>query len=141
MKVRQGNKMGLASAKRCKQLHDEQKYFSLEQPYRSFYWYMKPVVDLAALPNARMAVFSNCCHGGRRRKWTAVLTNNRHIFEALHMPLCSHGPGEDYTPYLVNGRVIYPTEEEAEYPQGLCVAYARAAATGLGLEAHVEQAL
>eukprot|EP00435_Cladocopium_sp_Y103_P017142 s2265_g4.t1 len=141
VKVRQGNKMGLASAKRCRELYDDGKYFSLEHPYRSFYWHMKPVIELAGLPHVRMAVFSNCCHGGRRRKWTAILTNNRHVYEALHCPDCPHGPGEDYSPYVVDGRVIFPTEEEAEYPEEMCSTYARAAARGFGLQAHVENVL
>lgn len=33
-------------------------------------------VGLASRPGVRMAVFANCCFGGRRQKWTAVLTNS-----------------------------------------------------------------
>ena len=122
VKVRQGNKMALASIKRCEELDDAGKYFSLEHPYRSFIWYMKATMELAARPNVRMAVFSNCCYGGRRAKWTAVLTNNVGIYEVLHKPECPHH-GEDYQPYV-----------------GLCTEYARGAAAHLGLAAHVQQA-
>ena len=69
---------------------------------------MKATMELAARPNVRMAVFSNCCYGGRRAKWTAVLTNNVGIYEALHQPVCPHF-GEDYQPYMAGGRVIFPT--------------------------------
>ena len=73
-----------------------------------------------------MAVFSNCCFGGQRQKWTAVLTNSRHIFEALHKPDCDHGLTQDYQPfYDQDGVIQYPTEMEAEYPQGMCQAYAQ----------------
>ena len=120
-------------------MDDAGKYFSLEHPYRSFIWYMKATMELAARPNARMAVFSNCCYGGRRAKWTAVLTNNVGIYEVLHKPECPHH-GEDYRPYVAGGRVIFPTEEEAQYPTGLCTEYARGAAAHLGLAAHVQQA-
>ena len=139
VRVRQGNKMALASIKRCEELDDAGKYFTLEHPYRSFIWYMKATMELAARPNVRMAVFSSCCYGGRRAKWTAVLTNNVGIYEALHQPVCPHF-GEDYQPYMAGGRVIFPTEEEAQYPMGLCTKYAQGAAAHLGLAAHVQQA-
>eukprot|EP00438_Fugacium_kawagutii_P024080 Skav212943 [mRNA] locus=scaffold374:499856:502796:- [translate_table: standard] len=114
-KVRQGNRMALASAKRCTELDEQGKYFSYEHPYRSWVWYTKALIALASRPGVYMAVFSNCCHGGRRQKWTSVLTNNRALFEALHRPECEHGPGDDYAPYYVGSKVVFPTEEEAEY--------------------------
>ena len=128
VRVRQGNRMALKSVKRCSTLHNANKVFSLEHPYRSFLWYMKPVVELASKPGVYMAVFSNCCFGGRRRKWTAVLTNSRLLFESLHQPHCPHGDAEDYQPFFDDqGTIVYPTEQEAEYPQGLVEAYALAA--------------
>lgn len=75
VRVRQGNRMALKSIKRCDELGNNDKIFSLEHPYRSFLWYTKQAIALAAKPGVRMAVFSNCCFGGRRQKWTAVLTN------------------------------------------------------------------
>lgn len=99
IRVRQGNRMSLRSVKRCKQLCSRGKKFSLEHPYRSFLWYMKPTVELAEHQDVRMAVFSNCCFGGRRRKWTAVLTNCVELYEALHRPECPHGDYEDYQPF------------------------------------------
>ena len=48
-------------------------------------------------------------------------------FEALHRPDCEHGFTDDYPPYYDSqGEIQYPTEQEAEYPDGLCVAYAKA---------------
>lgn len=127
VQVRQGNRMALRSVKRCYELHSKGKIFSLEHPWRSFIWYMNATVELASLPGVRMAVFSNCCYGGSRRKWTAVLTNSRRLFEALHKPECAHGSWDDYQPYYDDqGRIQYPTEQEAEYPVGLCEEYAKA---------------
>ena len=126
VQVRQGNRMALRSVKRCKELHEAGKVFTLEHPWRSFLWYMKATVELAALPGVRMAVFSNCCFGGRRQKWTALLTNSQHIYEALHTPECHHGLTQDYQPfYDEEGVIQFPTEMEAEYPPGLCQAYAQ----------------
>lgn len=92
--------MALASARRCGELDDEGKYVF-------------------------MAVFSNCCYGGRREKWTAVLTNNKALFEAFHRPHCEHGGNDDYQPYYQGNRLVFRSEEEAEYPWGLCEAYAQ----------------
>lgn len=125
--VRQGNRMALRSIKRCKNLHEKGKLFSFEHPWRSFVWYFNAMVELASLPGVFMAVFSNCCFGGNRQKWTALLTNSHELFLALHKPECEHGFDRDYQPYYDReGALRFPTEEEAEYPQGLVVEYAAA---------------
>lgn len=121
VKVRQGNKMALRSIKRCDELHQDSREFALEHPYRSWMWYTKAAVDLAQKEGVRMAVFSNCCFGGRRKKWTAVLTNNEWLFDALNRPECPHDyDDQDYQPYWDGNRLRFPTEEEAEYPWKLC---------------------
>ena len=126
VRVRQGNRMALKSIDRCGRLDDEGKIFTLEHPWRSWLWYMKKTVELAARPGVHMAVFANCCHRGRRQKWTAVLTNSEEVFEELHCPHCPHGTNEEFTPYEgQDGNIVFPTEEEAEYPDGMCQAIAR----------------
>ena len=126
VRVRQGNRMALRSVDRCAQLDDDGKIFTLEHPWRSWLWYMRKTVELASRPGVYMAVFANCCHGGRRQKWTAVLTNSEEVFEELHRPECSHGVTDDFTPYEdQQGYIVFPTEEEAEYPEGMCQAIAR----------------
>ena len=132
VRVRQANKMALKSVARCAALDDEGKCFSLEHPWRSFIWYMRQTVNLASRPGVSMSVYSSCCFGGARQKWTAVLTNSPAIFEALHTPDCLHDAA-DYQPYRdVDGTVVYPTEEEAEYPLAMAQAYAQ------GLRRHFE---
>eukprot|EP00438_Fugacium_kawagutii_P032818 Skav214751 [mRNA] locus=scaffold983:190131:202825:- [translate_table: standard] len=140
VRVRQGNKMALTSVRRCKQQHANGRYFSLEHPYGSFFWYMKEVEELSQEEGVYLAVFSNCCYGGKRRKWTAVLTNNKELYEGLHQEDCPHGPGESYQPYERDGAIVYPTEEEAEYPTGLCRKYAEVLADQFGLDNHVKAA-
>eukprot|EP00438_Fugacium_kawagutii_P026465 Skav202776 [mRNA] locus=scaffold326:329563:334590:- [translate_table: standard] len=54
------------------------------------------------------------------------------IFEGLNWPDCPHSTWGDYQPYFDDDGVIrYPTEEEAEYPLGLCQAYAQGLKAGL----------
>ena len=140
VKVRQGNKMALASIKRCEELYEKGKFFSFEHPYRSFVWYLRKMKELTSRDKIYMAVFSNCCHGGAREKWTALITNNRSIFESLDQRECPHGRSESYQPFWHQGRIVYPTEAEAEYPVQLCSRYADGAALGLGLDQHVQAA-
>lgn len=127
VRVRQGNKMALRSVARCEDMHSRGREFSLEHPYRSWLWYTKPAIALAKKEGVRMAVFSNCCFGGRRKKWTAILTNSKWLFDALHRPDCPHDyDDQDYQPYWEGNRIRFPTEEEAEYPWKLCQVMARA---------------
>lgn len=128
VRVRQGNKMALRSVKRCGQLHAQGRFFSLEHPWRSWLWYMQPVINLASMEGVFMAVFSNCCHGGRREKWTALLTNSEELYQAMHKENCEHTHEQaDYQPYYDEEGVLrFPTEEEAEYPQEMCAKMAQA---------------
>ena len=127
VRVRQGNKMALKSISRCEELYSQEREFTLEHPYRSWMWYTKQAIALASKPGVYMAVFSNCCFGGRRKKWTAILTNNKWIFYALHKPDCPHAYDDtDYQPYWEGSRLRFPTEEEAEYPWKLCQVLAQA---------------
>ena len=141
--VRKGNKMAMRSIARCRTLHEEGRFFTLDHPRRSWMWYTKPAIDLAGLPGVRMAIFSHCCYGGRRKKWTSLLTNSETIYQALHKPVCPHGDGEDYPPYWDQqlGQVVFPMEQEATYPWGLCEEYAKAAVNLMNLSEHREKAL
>ena len=143
VKVRQANKMAMASVQRCVKLDEEGKFFGLEHPYRSFLWYMKATIALAKRPGVEMAVFSNCCFGGRRRKWTAYLTNNSRVYEELHQPNCPHSAEDwaEYQPYFEEGQIVYPTEQEAEYPEGLCKAIARGFSRSMDLPGHLRAVL
>ncbi|CAK8997379.1 Uncharacterized protein SCF082_LOCUS5191 [Durusdinium trenchii] len=141
--VRKGNKMAMRSIAGCRTLHEEGRFFTLDHPRRSWMWYTKPAIDLAGLPGVRMAIFSHCCYGGRRKKWTSLLTNSETIYQALHKPVCPHGDGEDYPPYWDQqlGQVVFPMEQEATYPWGLCEEYAKAAVNLMNLSEHREKAL
>ena len=78
--------------------------------------------------------FTNCAfEGGLRHKVTAVLTNMDQLVIALRGKRCKNRetcertgqPHASWAPIVVNGMVTsFPTEEEAEYPRGLCEAAA-----------------
>lgn len=54
------------------------------------------------------------------------MTNSQKLYEALHWPHCNHASSnQGYQPYYdAEGNVVFPTEEEAEYPR-LVEAYAK----------------
>ena len=82
---------------------------------------------MAAREEFNYAVGSSCCFGGQREKWFAFLNNCPSVQEALTRDCPGH---EGLLSYQVtenpDGTLHYPTEEEAEYPLGLCVAYSEA---------------
>ena len=100
---------------------------SFEHPFNSLFWHTPEGKQLLADPRIHIAVFSNCCHGGWRRKWTRWITNEKEIADALHLPDC---PGHDWLqPYQVHETpdgLQFDTEEEGEYPWELCAKYAKA---------------
>lgn len=72
------------------------------------------------------AIGSSCCFGGDRQKFYSFFGTSEEIYDELSRPCPGH---EGLLSYEVtrntDGALHYPTEEESEYPKGLCVAYAR----------------
>lgn len=124
-RLRRSNGMALRALKRGVTCAEKRILHSVEHPWNSWMWEMKPAKDLLQLTHA-FAKGSACCWGGHREKWYGVLTNSHVLLGAIHQPDC---PGhEGLLGYEVtenaDGTLHYPTEEEAEYPQGFCEAYA-----------------
>eukprot|EP00435_Cladocopium_sp_Y103_P067422 s217_g30.t1 len=109
---------------------------NLEHPYNSWVWQWHQATELEEDYGYEYGIGSMCCFGGRREKWFALLGNSPDIKGHVHKEnypghdnLLRYGARRDDT-----GRVIYDTEEEAEYPFGWCQAYAA------GLTSAVERA-
>ena len=66
-------------------------------------------------------IFDNCCHGGARKK-SSKFWGSKPWF----LPLAAACPGDathkhkTWHPQIVDGKVQYPTAEEAAYPNLLC---------------------
>ena len=133
--VRHSNRMALRSIKRCEEVHDQGGAFTLEHPYMSWMWFMKPAMTLASRQGVRMAVFSQCCFGGRAGKWTALLTNSSDIFQALHRPKCAHSATRG------SGLDRRRMEMESEYPEKLALALAEAASFHMRMDLRVNRAM
>ena len=125
--VRRGNAMAKRSIQGLKDAKRSRRIGTLEHPYNSFIWDTDDAKEVTEDPDFFVAVFSNCCYGGWRTKWTCLVTNDEILYQALHKPEC---PGHDWLqPYQVHETphgLIFDTEEESEYPWELCLRYAEA---------------
>ena len=107
---------------------DEGKWFSMENPEPSLIWELKSVRRLRKRPEVRFVGFDQCAYGGPFKKSTGVLTNCPWLF---HLQRCGDVPRHAHT--TLEGRVwSYKTEQEvwltaeaAEYPTGMCEAWAK----------------
>ena len=125
-RVRQSNKMVLRAFKRGRD-PNRRSFFSFEHPYGSWAWEFNLAKELEEQPGFSPSVGSSCCFGVRREKWYSFLSDLPTLPEALHRDCPGH---VGLLPYTVtqrpDGSLVYPTEEEAEYPWELCCAYAKA---------------
>lgn len=117
--------MALRGLKRGGVCQSRRILHSVEHPWNSWMWEMKPSKDLQQDSHA-FAKGSACCWGGRREKWYGVLTNSHLLMAAINHPDCPGHTGLlDYeVTENPDGSLHYPTEEEAEYPMQFCHAYA-----------------
>ena len=146
-KVLAGNEIAEITAQGCREALATHSGFAIENPARSFFWQVGSVRELADMDGVSWIVFSNCLfEGGVRNKQTGILTNVPEIVDALKDRICkgskvcdrTHLKHETWTPKVLDGEVQhYQTAEEAEYPEGLCIALAVAvtkAAARMGTE-------
>jgi hypothetical protein len=98
----------------------------VEHPYNSWLWYFSLIEELERA-GYTFAVGTNCCWGGDREKWYALLNNAPEIQQELDVPVCRGHEG--LRGYEVSrnrdGSLHFATEEEAEYKPQWCEAYAR----------------
>ena len=127
IKVRHDNKMAVRSLKGMKEGNAAGRIVSLEHPWGSILWETPEAKELLSHPDFFCSEYSSCCYGGERVKWTILLSNSRHLHEALHRPRC---PGhENLKAYEVRATpqgYEFDTALEAEYPWGFCTTYAGA---------------
>ena len=125
-RVRQSNSM-VTRALRRGAAAKGRRYWSMEHPYNSWAWEFNLTKEVEELEGYQHTVGSSCCFGGRREKWFSFLNNMPLLQQFLGLPCPGH---EGLLPYTVSrradGRLAFDTEEEAEYPWGLCRAYAQA---------------
>eukprot|EP00435_Cladocopium_sp_Y103_P007817 s1173_g2.t1 len=124
--LRRSNNMALRGLKRMQSPFGDRRYVTLEHPYNSWLWYFNMIEALQAA-GYEFAAGSNCCFGGDREKWFALLNNTPEIQMELNQPHCpGHANLRGYdVSFNDDGSIRYATEEEAEYKPLWCEAYAR----------------
>jgi hypothetical protein len=108
------------------------KFFSIENPETSFLWMLKSIKQLTSLEGVNFVVLHQCAYGGPYYKPTGVLTNAPWMCKIAK--LCHEVAPHWHT--TLKGRVwsyaldkeVWYTSEGAEYPHGLCQAWAAACA-------------
>ena len=96
-------------------------FVTVENPTNSLFWIVPCIAEVIEELGGYDCIFDNCCHGGARKKssrfWGSL---------AWLLPLAATCPGEgqhkhkSWRPQVVDGKVHYPTAEEAAYPNLLC---------------------
>ena len=134
VKVRQGNAMGRHSLQGLRDAHERGRFASVEHPWSSIFWSTPEAMEICALPGFFVTCFSQCCFGGQRTKWTALVHNIPELHRALHKPDCGGHPGLlPYEVHEVQGGLQFDTTAEAEYPWRMCRVYAQALKSQLQL--------
>ena len=142
-RVRQSNTMVLKALKRGKDQRRKARgiYWSAEHPRRSWMWDFSLVREIEEDQRCQYAIGSHCCWGGDRFKEYAFLSDLPPLKDALTVACPGHVGLKGYqVEELPDGTLYFPTEEEAEYPWNMCVAYAEALKQQLKTEGRFEQA-
>lgn len=92
---------------------------SIENPGNSIFWKIPFIVKFLEAHPGFDAMFHNCVHGGLRDKLTRWWSD-RDWFLPLAMLCDKQHVHAKWNPEVKDGRVVYPTHEEAAYPMLLC---------------------
>eukprot|EP00435_Cladocopium_sp_Y103_P000018 s3918_g1.t1 len=96
-------------------------FTTIENPTNSLFWIIPCIASLIEDLGGYDCIFDNCCHGGARKKSSKFWGSLPWL-----LSLAASCPGEEvhhhksWHPQVVDGKVQYPTAEEAAYPKLLC---------------------
>ena len=92
---------------------------SIENPLNSIFWLVPDIVALTSQVAGFETVFDHCCHGGLRDKST-MWWSNKDWFLPLSQRCDGSHTHAKWNPQLVDGKLVFPTHQEASYPILLC---------------------
>eukprot|EP00438_Fugacium_kawagutii_P025118 Skav230791 [mRNA] locus=scaffold312:65520:71347:+ [translate_table: standard] len=138
-RVRQANNMVLKALRRGKERPRFKRWWTVEHPIRSWMWDFTLAKELDRDPEMVHSQGSCCCFGGEREKWFDFFGNLETLPAFLHRDCPGH---PNLRPYEVeeraDGSLRFDTADEAEYPVGLCEAYATAFRRALDAKQYFE---
>lgn len=122
----------------CLILHNAGATFSIENPWDSFLWLLRTTSKLMSLKGVELVLLHQCAYGAISQKATGILTTAQWM--KLVRSLCHevrdhfHVPGglAGFAWSYLEDRWVWRTSLAAEYPCGLCMAWARALFDWLG---------
>ena len=101
-------------------LHEWGITMSIENPLNSIFWLVPDIVALLSQVEAGFeTVFDHCCHGGMRDKST-MWWSNKDWFLPLSQRCDGSHTHAKWNPQLIDGKLAFPTHQEASYPILLC---------------------
>ena len=92
---------------------------SIENPGNSLFWKIPFIVDFLEKNPGFDAMFHHCVHGGLRDKLTRWWSD-RDWFLPLALLCDGQHVHAKWNPEVKDGKIVYPTHEEAAYPMLLC---------------------
>ena len=100
-------------------LHEWGITISIENPLRSIFWLIPDIVELVSRIGGYETVFDHCCRGGLRDKST-MWWSNRDWFLSLSQRCDKSHNRAKWNPEVIDGKMVFPTHQEASYPILLC---------------------
>ena len=100
-------------------LHEWGITISIENPLNSIFWLVPDIVALLSQVAGVETVFDHCCHGGMRDKATMWWSNKDWFLPLAQRCDGSHTHAK-WNLQLVDGKLVFPTHQEASYPILLC---------------------
>ena len=100
-------------------LHQWDVCVVLENPKNSLYWLTSFALRFLSTIGGYTFDFHNCAHGGSRDKLTRFWSNKTWMAPLAILCDKSH-QHESWRPRVENGKLVFPTAQEAAYPWLLC---------------------
>eukprot|EP00435_Cladocopium_sp_Y103_P011282 s3229_g2.t3 len=98
---------------------------SVENPLNSLFWLTSFIVKLMQQIQGHSTVLQHCMHGGKRDKkskfWSFNPRNPDHnLLQSMGLLCDGSHTHQSWKPRWVDGKLVFPTAEEAAYPELLC---------------------
>jgi hypothetical protein len=100
--------------------------WSIENPSSSYMWLIAGFIELRQSTKVTANEFHQCMHGGDRAANRCWLSNLAELSETLPARCDGSHPHRPWGAKLIKGRWVFATEEEAPYPELLCIRVAEA---------------
>ena len=92
---------------------------AVENPTNSHYWNTTPTKTMLEKFGDRRVTFHACAHGGSRDKLTTIWQSQCY-FDSLELRCDKKHSHASWRPVMKDGKMQYPTAQEASYPYLLC---------------------